>query len=86
MDRVRAGIGCVVLVRWQDHAEEQRYQIVAHEEADAARRRISSKSALAQALANHGVGDRVAVSAAGGKHLVTILEIRRFATPMETNQ
>ena len=67
------GIGALVTVG--DSDGEERYTIVAPEDADVFGGRISSDSPLGRALLGRSVGDQVRVRTPGGLRVVTIVQI-----------
>jgi transcription elongation factor GreB len=73
-DPEKVGFGALVQIRGQD-GEEEIYQIVGVDEADAEQGRISTLSPLAQALMNRRTGDKVRFKSPAGEQEMAVLGV-----------
>jgi transcription elongation factor GreB len=73
-DQEKIALGASVRVRDED-GEEETYQIVGIDEADAGQGRISSASPLARALLSRRAGEKVRFQSPGGHSELTILSV-----------
>jgi transcription elongation factor GreB len=73
-DSGKVGFGASVRIRYRN-GEEETYQIVGTDEAEACQGRISASSPLAQALMNSKVGDTVCFKSPSGDQELTVLAV-----------
>jgi transcription elongation factor GreA len=71
----RVGLGSKVVVMDLSKDEEQRYDLVTSEEADAARGKISTSSPIGRGLLGKRVGDTVKIQIPGGMREMEILSL-----------
>ena len=72
----RVSLGSVVKVMDLDTEEEQRYELVVSEEADAAKGKVSTGSPIGRALMGSRVGDEVNVRTPKGERELEVLDLK----------
>lgn len=79
--RDRVGLGSHVLVLDLSKDEEQSYDLVTSEEADATKGKISTSSPIGRGLLGKQVGDTVKIQIPGGMREMEILQLRTIHDP-----
>ena len=72
----KVGLGCVVVVNYEDDDENEEYRIVGSKEADPSDNKISNESPLAKAIMGAKAGEVREVESPNGKYNVKIVEVR----------